>query len=206
MRVKLLVPRGPVAVNRTVFVEALRNVCVRLVMVVLVVAPSPKSQRRLVIVPVELSAKVTVKGLRPLVGLPTNDATGTLAPEPKTVLVLFPPLPEVKTTTLLKLAALVGAKRITTLVAPNPGRMKGVPDKMEKGLVTETVPLDNEVPPRFVMVKVACEFEPTTTMPKLRLPGETANWDGVRPEPMTEFVLLPPLLVNTTTLLKLPAE
>ena len=206
MREKVLVPTGPVAVNLTVFVEALRNVCVRLVAVVLVVVPSPKSQKRLVIVPVELSVKATAKGLGPLVGAPTNVACGTLAPVPRTVFVAFPPLPELKTTTLLKLAALVGAKRITTLVEPNPARANGVPDKMVKGGVAETVPLDKEVPPRFVTVKLACEFEPIATVPKFKLVGETASWAGVSPEPVTVLVLLPPLLVKSTTLLKLPAE
>ena len=37
------------------------------------------------------------------------------------------------------------------------------------------------------------------------LSGRTANWPGVRPRPVTVLELLPPLLMNTTTLLKLMA-
>src|SRR5882724_6391882 len=43
-----------------------------------------------------------------------------------------------------------------------------------------------------------------TTVPKLRLTGETESWAAVTPEPVTVLVKLPPLLVKTTTLLKLP--
>src|SRR5713101_4062543 len=96
----------------------------------LVVAPSPKSQKRLVIVPDEPSVNVTPNGLRPLVGLPLKFAVGADAPLPVTVLVLMPPLPLVTTTLFVKLAALVGAKRTTRLVAPNPGRLNGVPDRI----------------------------------------------------------------------------
>src|SRR6266478_3192094 len=37
------------------------------------------------------------------------------------------------------------------------------------------------------------------------LDGETESWAGVKPVPVTVLVLLPPLLVNTTTLLELRA-
>ena len=53
-------------------------------------------------------------------------------------------------------------------------------------------------------VKLACGFAPTATVPKLMRAGKTANLAGVNPTPTMLFVLLPPLLVNTTALLKLP--
>src|SRR4051794_15493883 len=49
---------------------------VKLVASVLVVAPLPKLQNRFVIVPVEASRKVTVRGGVPLVGEPVNEAKG----------------------------------------------------------------------------------------------------------------------------------
>src|SRR5216684_352349 len=96
--------------------------------VVLVVELSPKSQNRLVMVPVELSVKLTVNGLRPLVGSPLKLATGMIAPVPVRALVLPPPLSVLNTTTLLKVEGLPGAKRTTTLVEPKPARLKGVPE------------------------------------------------------------------------------
>src|SRR6266436_1403219 len=130
-------------------------------------------------VPVELSVKVTVSGLTPLVGLAVKLAAGTTAPTPVTGLLLLPALPLVKVTTLVKLAALEGVKRITKLVEPEPGRLKGVPERIVNG--------------------------PPSTVPKSRLAGSTASCAGLRPEPVTVLLLLPPLLVNTTTLLKLIA-
>src|ERR1041384_1067634 len=50
--------------------------CCKLVAVVLLVAPSPKVQNRLVIEPAELSVNVTVNGGVPLVGVPLNIAVG----------------------------------------------------------------------------------------------------------------------------------
>src|SRR5215510_8528340 len=81
--------------------------------VVLVVLPSPKSQNLLVIVPVELSVKVTVRGLMPLVGVAAKLALGRDAAAPVRVLVLLPPL-LVKVMTLVKLPALVGLKLTCT--------------------------------------------------------------------------------------------
>src|SRR5947209_6646349 len=101
--------------------------------VVLVVELSPKSQNRLVMVPVELSVKLTVSGSRPLVGLPLKLATGTNAPVPIRVLVLLPSLSVLNTTTLLKLAALVGPKRTTTLVEPKAAKVNGVPERIVNG-------------------------------------------------------------------------
>src|SRR5712664_1565683 len=120
----------------------------------LVVVPSPKSQNRFVIVPVELSVKLTVKGRTPLVGLPTKLATGTMAPVPMTGLVLLPPL-LVHTNTLLKLAALVGAKRTATLVEPKPARLNGVPELMLKlPSLRVATPLLNPAPPVLVRAKL----------------------------------------------------
>src|SRR6266446_6468606 len=114
---------------------------------VLMVAPSPKSQNRLVIVPVELSVKVTLSGLRPVVGLPVKFAVGAIAPAPVRVLVLLPPLPVVKISLLVKLAALVGAK---------PGRAKGVPETIVNGPpLTVATPLVSAAPPRLVTTKLA---------------------------------------------------
>src|SRR5229473_4869892 len=174
--------------------------------VVLVVELSPKSQNRVVIVPLELSVKLTVSGLRPLVGLPLKLAAGATAPVPVSALVLLPSLAVLTTTTLLKAAALPGAKLTTRLVEPKPARLKGVPEIMVKGppLIVAR-PLLSAAPPWLVITKLAWALEPTAIVPKLRLPGETPSWAGVRPEPVTLLVELPPLLVKTTTLLKLPA-
>src|SRR6266481_2366330 len=103
----------------------------RLVAAVLVVVPWPKSQNRLVMVPAELSVNETVSGHGPMVGAPTKSAAGTSAPAPRIVLVELPPS-LVNTTTLLKLAALVGVKRTTRLVEPNPAKLNGVPDTILK--------------------------------------------------------------------------
>ncbi len=81
----------------------------------MVVVPSPRSQKRLVMVPRELSVKLTVKGKKPTVGLAPKLAVGTSAPEPVTTLVLPPPL-LVKTTRLVELAVFVGAKLTSTKV------------------------------------------------------------------------------------------
>src|SRR6266851_2592970 len=107
--------------------------CDKVVAVVLVVELSPKSQNRLVMVPLELSVKLTVR-----------------------------------------------------LVEPKPARLKGVPETIVKGppLIVAT-PLLSDAPPWLVSTKLAWALEPTATVPKLRLPGETPSWAGVRPEPVT---------------------
>src|SRR5436190_10656384 len=156
-------------------------------------------------VPIELSVKFTVIGLRPILGLPLKLAAGTKAPLPDTELVLLPPL-LVIVTVLLKIPSLLGLNRIRTLVVPKPGRLKFVPDWMLNGLPPAlATPFVIAAPPRFVRVKLSCALSPAATIPKFRLPGETANWAGVSPEPVTLLDELPPLLVNTTTLLKFPA-
>src|SRR2546428_213586 len=96
-------------------------------------------------VPEELSVKETVSGLTPLVGRPLKLAVGTSAPLPRTALVELPPL-LVKTTTLLKLPAVAGAKRTGRLVEPNPARLKGVPDTRLKGPAHPSVWLGSAPP------------------------------------------------------------
>src|SRR5882724_7980558 len=157
-------------------------------------------------VPLELSVKLTVSGLRPLLGLPLKLAAGATAPVPVSALVLLPPLLVLITTTLLKLAALPGAKLTTRLVEPKPARLKGVPATMVKGPpLMLTKPLVSATAPRLVSTRLAWALETTTTVPKSRPAGETPSWAGVKPLPVTVLVELPPLLVKTTTLLKLPA-
>ena len=180
---------------------------VKLVAVVLVVEPSPKSQKRLVIVPVELSVKVTTKGSKPAVGLAEKCAAGIRAPVPVSVFVLAPALAELTTRLLVKLAALPGMNWTTTLVEPKPVRLNAAPDKIRNGPgVTVAVPLVKAAPPVLVTTKVVCALVPIATMPKSKLGGDTTSWAGVRLEPVTVFVLLPPLLTKTTTLLKLAAS
>src|SRR6266700_6312806 len=157
-------------------------------------------------VPLELSVKLTVSGLSPLVGLPLKLAAGATAPVPVSTLVLLPALVVLTTTTLLKVAALPGAKLTTRLVEPKPARLKGVPERIEKGPPLMVArPLLRDASPWLVIAKLAWALEPNATVPKLRLPGETPSWAGVRPLPVTVLAELPPLLVKTTTLLKLPA-
>src|ERR1051326_606752 len=123
---------------------------------VFVVEPSPKFQNRLVIVPSELSVKFTVSGLRPMLGVPLKFAAGRRAPVPATGLVLLPPL-LVIVTTLVKAPSLVGLKRIMRLVAPKPGRVKGVPEEMVKGPPPPIAanPLEIAAAPRFVAIKLS---------------------------------------------------
>src|SRR2546427_12713758 len=143
---------------------------------VLVLAPSPKSQKPLVIVPVDLLVKETVNGHAPIVGLPVKFAVGGNAPAPVSLLTLCPPLPVVKTTRLVKPAALVGAKRTTRLVAPKPGKPKGVPETIVNGppLIVAT-PLVSAAPPRLVTTKLVSALAPTATMPKSCSGGVTAS-------------------------------
>src|SRR5438552_2790349 len=123
-------------------------------------------------VPEELSVKETVSGLTPLVGTPLKLAVGTSAPLPRTALVELPPL-LVKTTTLLKLPALVGANRTTRFVEPNPAKLKGVPDTILKDpALSVATPLVSAAPPRLVTTRLAWALVPTATVPKPRLGGE----------------------------------
>src|SRR5216683_5811813 len=138
--------------------------------------------------------------------LPLKVAPGATAPVPVSALVLLPSLAVLITTTLLKVAALPGAKLTTRLVEPKPARLKGVPERIVKGppLIVAR-PLLSAAPPWLVITKLAWALAPTATVPKSRPAGETPSWAGVRPLPVTVLGELPPLLVKTTTLLKLPA-
>ena len=134
-------------------------------MVLVVSEPSPKSQLRFVIVPVEVSVKFTVKGTEPLVWPALNSAWGKVAPAPRTGLVTLPPLLVLNTRLLLEATSLIGANRTTTLVVPNPATVKLLPDTTLKGGLTLTVPPVTCAPPRFVTTNVCCAFEPTATHP-----------------------------------------
>ena len=63
-------------------------------MTVFVLEPSPKSQNRLVMLPVDWSMKLTVSGFKPWVGLAEKLATrgGGTTPVPVTGLVVLPAL------------------------------------------------------------------------------------------------------------------
>src|ERR1043166_9895019 len=91
-RAFVLTPTGPLTRRVTSFEPGVLYVCVRTFFGVSIVAPSPKSQKRLVIVPVEVSVNVTVNGHAPFVGVAVKLATGTMAAAPVTGLVELPPL------------------------------------------------------------------------------------------------------------------
>ena len=123
--------------------------------VVFEVEPSPKSHDRFVIVPVELSVKVTVNGFKPLVGLPTKEATGTTAPVPVTWFVLLPPSLE-NATKLVNAPAAGGVKPIAIFVELKPEMVNEAGDMMENGPdVKVIVPLVSAVEPELVRTKVA---------------------------------------------------
>ena len=170
-----------------------------------VVVPSPKFQNRLVIVPVELSVKVTDSGLSPLVGVAVKAETGTIAPTPVTALML-PPASLEKTTALLKEFSLEGVKRIVTFVDENPGTENAGLETIENApaemlALAFVIAID----PELVATKFNWEFVPTAIIPKLKLPGLIERFGGTKAAPVTGFVLLPPLLVKTTALLNTPA-
>src|ERR1051326_8872569 len=102
--------------------------CVAVVALELVVAPSPKSHKRLVMVPAEVSAKLTINGQKPLVGVAWKFACGIDAPVPVTLLVKLPSLALRMTTLLLKTPSVPGANWITTLVELCPGRLNECSD------------------------------------------------------------------------------
>ena len=81
-------------------------------------------------------------------GLAVKPATGISAPIPVTALVSPPPLAVLITRASLKLEALLGANRITKLVEPKPGRVKGVAETTTNGPVpTKAVASLREAPP-----------------------------------------------------------
>src|SRR6266446_3192376 len=176
--------------------------CARIVDVVLVVIPSPKSQNRFVIVPVELSVKLTVTGQKPLVGLAWKLASGIVAPVPVTALVELPALLVRKTTLLLKTPSPPGANWITTLVELWPDRLNELPATTLKTLSTLTTALLMVTSPRFVATKLAWALAPTATAPKSRPAGETASCAGASPSPPRALVESPPLLLNNAATLK----
>src|SRR5713101_2938456 len=88
------------------------------------------------------------------------------SPEPVRALVDFPPL-LVNTATLVKLAALVGAKLTATRPVWPGGRLKGLPLWMAKGRVVATAPV-SVWPPKLMTWKVWVVLWPTTKAPKLR--------------------------------------
>src|SRR5258708_21438983 len=90
-RIFALIPNDPLTVRVTVFVPRPVYTCETVVALVLVVAPSPKSQNRLVMSPVELSVKLTFKGLRPLVGVAVEGGDGGgAAPPPRSAAAVCP--------------------------------------------------------------------------------------------------------------------
>src|SRR5580704_5869320 len=97
------------------------------VLKVFVVPPSPKVHNRFVIVPVDVSVKVTASGTSPAVGLPLKLGRGTIAPVPITAFVAPPPL-LAKITCLVELPALAGVKLTTTFVEPKPAMLKELPE------------------------------------------------------------------------------
>ena len=107
--------------------------CVRFVADVIDAPPSPKLQERLLIVPVEMSLKVTVNGVVPLVGVAVNSATGAMALLPVTRLVELPPLAVVKMTLFVNPPAVTGAKLTVTLVEPPGATLKAGPPTMVYG-------------------------------------------------------------------------
>src|SRR6185503_8888392 len=119
--------------------------CAKLAALVLVVVPSPKSQKMFVIVPVELLLKFTVSGQKPLVGLPLKQATGTKAPLPLARLVELPPL-LVKTTSLLKLPSTVGLKRTNTRLLWPPPTENELAPAIPNGEATATLPVNTNCP------------------------------------------------------------
>src|SRR5262249_15931013 len=90
------------------------------------------------------------------------------------------------------------------LVELKPASSKGEPDTIVNGAATLATPLLNVAPPELVTTKATCALAPTATAPKLMLVGKTPICGAVKPTPVTPFVLFPPEVLNTTTLLKLP--
>jgi hypothetical protein len=84
--------------------------------------------------------------------------------------------PAAKVTVAAAVVDVVGVKRtVTSCVAPDPTRVKGLPETMLKGCEVEAVP--ETVPPRlFCTVKVRSAKLPTATAPKCPEPlGLTDN-------------------------------
>src|SRR5439155_10226434 len=108
VRVSVLVPTGPLTLSLTVLVPG-PYVCVTLVAVVFVIVPSPNCQNRFVMVPVEVSVKLTVRGASPFVGDALKAAEGATTPTPVRGLAEFPPS-LLTSSAPLTLPAALGAK------------------------------------------------------------------------------------------------
>src|ERR1041385_9040715 len=120
-------------------------------------------------------------------------------------LVLLPPFAVLTTTTLLKLAAVFGVKLISKFVVAKPGRVKGVPETVTNGpLLIVAIPFVNVMDTRWESTNGRETGKPTPTVPKSKPKGKTAMGGGVKPLPLTELVLLPPLLRKITLLLIVP--
>src|ERR1051325_5955979 len=143
---------------------------------VLLVEPSPKSQKRLVMVPVEVSVNVTDNCHAPLVGLAVKADAGTCAPIPVAELVRFGPLLVRKVTRLLNVPVLVGLNFINTLVEPWGGKVKLVADTILNGRApTVIATFVTTMLPAFVATKLPCALLPSRSVPKSRFCGETAS-------------------------------
>jgi hypothetical protein len=89
---------------------------------VFVVPPSPNVHDRFVIVPVELSVKITASDTRPVVGVPLKLADGMVAPEPIAALVEEPPL-LAKITEFVKLPTDAGLNATLTVPVWPPDKL-----------------------------------------------------------------------------------
>ena len=113
----------------------------------MLVPPSPNVHDWFVIVPVEVSVKVTVSGATPLVGLALNLATGVIAPIPVTAFVALPPL-LAKATEPVNDPAEPGLKLTFTCPVCPPPTLNGLPLTSPKLVPdTVTVPVNAIEPP-----------------------------------------------------------
>src|ERR1700729_3673203 len=122
-------PTGPKSERATVNTPVALYVYDTVVFNVFVVPPSPKVHNRFVMVPVDVSVKMTPNGARPAVGLPLKLGVGTIAPVPVRAFVAPPPL-LVKITWPVKLPALAGVKLTTTFAEPRAATLNGLPEAM----------------------------------------------------------------------------
>src|SRR5712672_3976362 len=107
-------------------------------------------------------------------------------------------------TLLLKKPFEFGANVSVRLVEVSPGRLKGVPAAMVNGPPsTKATPLLSGASPLFEIKKFDCELFPRATVPKFKVAGETTMLACRHPLPLTELLLLPPLLVKTTWFVEL---
>src|SRR5262249_34276086 len=118
------------------------------------VVPQLMPVGELVTVPLPAPAFETVKGEPVDAPVPVT-SLGTVSPA------------AVKLTLVLATAVLVGVKRtVTVAVAPEPTRVKGLPETMLNGAATEAVPVT--VPVRVLVTVRVCVAEvPMLTFPKL---------------------------------------